>query len=598
MVHDLSKARGLRTTAHVVVLGILLGVGAFALFSQGAAPAGRNPDAFRYIVGADYFPAYHYDPCGFGDAWLPIKLAQPWVAGGEVQPKRPLAYLGYYDDTRPSTWDRQITLANKYGIAFFFVQYGLSKGAPLMEVDRVLDALLASGNLERIRFAINWMDGDEQEFSRRYFTDFLDHVDKYFRSPSYLKVNGKPVLGLLHWHNLIGTLEDRIHDMQAWARGKGYPGLYFVASSVSPAYGEHLGTSKASAAGVDAVTCLAWPLAGTVYREPRPEGQTAPNATATDALRRSWEDAYAASGAAVFPFPASGWDDTPWGGRKAFVRTGSSADEFKKQLIAAKDFLDKKKTSPRIVTIVSWNEWGEGHFVEPCETYGYTYLEAIGETFNGIDESIVLPAAPLPPDTASAATGEVVLDDFVSDGTSWVGYVGDPKGCLGSGSCQFPTSYGAVANVRVQNLNPDGTLSSGILSYITTTKDPMFAKLVLGLNGDVYKTLEMRYRLGAAQDGKRYTDLTVYWTNEEDHPPIHGAYGYFNFGGCPDDPFCCSQTYWGALVADGEWHVLQVGLDSLQWRGTIWSVRIELPHGSAPGIPVDVDYVHFRSSPG
>lgn len=598
MVHRLFKGKALRIIVEVVAFGILLSAGTLALFSQGTAPVGRDPDTFKYLVGADYFPAFHYDPCGFGDTWLPIKLAEPWVAPGEVQPKRPLAYLGYYDDAQPSTWDRQITLANKYGVAFFFVQYGLSKGAPLMEVDRVLDALLASSNLEYIRFALNWMDGDEREFSRRYFTDFLDHVDRYFRSPSYLKIDGKPVIGLLHWHNLLGSLKDRIDDMQAWARGKGYPGLYFVASSVAPAYGEHLGASKAFAAGVSAVTCLAWPLAGTAYADPRPEGKTAPYGTATEALSRSWEDAYVPLGATVFPFPNSGWDDTPWGGKKAFVRTGSSADEFRKQLVAAKEFLDEKKTNPRIVTVVSWNEWGEGHFVEPCETYGYGYLEAIGRTFNGIDEGIVLPLDPLPPDITSVTPSELVFDDFVSDGKSWVGYVGDPKSCIGRGSCQNPSNYGAVANLRIQNLNPDGTLSGGVLSYVTTTKDPMFAKLVLGLNGDVHDTLEMRYRLGAAPDGKRYTDLTVYWTNEEDHPPIYGAFGYFNFGSCLADPFCCSQTYWGALVADGEWHVLQVKLDDPKWRGTIWSVRIELPHGSAPGVPVDVDYVHFQSGSG
>jgi hypothetical protein len=598
MVHTLPKARAPRIAVLVISLGILLGVGTLTLFSQDAGLAGRNPEAFKYLIGVDYFPAFHYNAWRWGDEWLPLKLARPWVAKDEVQPKRPLAYLGYYDDTQPSTWDRQITLANKFGVSFFFIQYGLTKGVPVLDPDKVLDALVASSKSKLIRFAINWMEGDEREFSRTYFTNFLDHVEKYFRSPSYLKIDGKPVVGLLHWHSLSETLRDRIRDMQAWAKGKGYPGLYFVASSVSPAYGEHLGASKAFSAGVDAVSCLAWPLAGTSYEGgPRPEGQTAPYVTAAEALRHSWEDAYVPSGAAVFPFPNSGWDDTPWGGKRAFVRTGSSAEGFSKQLVAAKEFIDKKKITPRVVIIASWNEWGEGHFVEPCEPFGYSYLDAIGRTFNGIDESTVLALDHLPADSPSAPS-EIVFDDFVSDGRTWIGYVGDPKSCMASGSCQLPSYYGATANLRIQNLNPDGTLSGGILSYLTTGKDPMFAKLVLGLNGDVYRTLEMRYRLGAASDAKRYTDLTLYWTNEEDHPPDYGAFGYSNFGGCPGNPHCCSLTYWSTLVADGNWHVLQVKLDDPKWRGIIWSVRIELPHGSAPGIPVDVDYVHFLKGSG
>jgi len=592
MVDDLSNAKAPRLIVRVATFGFLLGVCALALFSQDTAPTGRNPEAFKYLIGVDYFPAFHYSAWRWGDEWLPLKLARPWVAKDEVQPKRPLAYLGYYDDTQPSTWDRQITVANKYGVSFFFVQYPLVKGVPVLGQDKVLDALVASSKSKLIRFAVNWLDDSEQEFSRTYFTNFLDRVDRYFRNPSYLKVDGKPVVGLLHWHNLGGNLKNRVRDMQAWAKGKGYPGLYFVASSVSPDYGEHLGASEAFKAGVDAVTCLAVPFAGTAYGDPGAEGQTAPYATAAEALRRSWEDAYAPSGAEVFPFPNSGWDDTPWGGKRAFVRTGSSAEEFSKQLVAAKEFIDKKKVNPRIVIIASWNEWGEGHFVEPCETYGYSYLEAIGRTFNGIDEKTPLPTDSLPPETV-ATPSEFVFDEFVSDGKTWIGYVGDPKACMDTGHCETGSYYGYVGGLRVRNLRADGTLSDGILSCETTGADPQFAKLAVALSADVYDTLEIRYRIGAASGLQAHPELIVSWTNEEDHPPIYCAYGYFNFGGCPGDPFCCTQACWGALVADGEWHTLQVKLDDPKWRGTIWSVRINLLRDAPPGTRVDIDYVHF-----
>jgi hypothetical protein len=167
MVRHICSRRAVRILVWVAAFGILAGASALALFSQGAAPAGRDPGTFKYLVGVDYFPAFHYNACRFGDEWLPMKLARPWVTKEEVQPKPPLAYLGYYDDTQTSTWDRQITLASKYGVGFFFVQYGLSKGAPVLEPDRVLDALIASSKSALIRFAINWMDGDEREFSRR-----------------------------------------------------------------------------------------------------------------------------------------------------------------------------------------------------------------------------------------------------------------------------------------------------------------------------------------------------------------------------------------------------------------------------------------------
>jgi hypothetical protein len=34
-----------------------------------------------------------------------------------------------------------------------------------------------------------------------------------------------------------------------------------------------------------------------------------------------------------------------------------------------------------MLLIDNWNEWGEGHYIAPCEQFGFGYLDAVRETF-------------------------------------------------------------------------------------------------------------------------------------------------------------------------------------------------------------------------
>jgi hypothetical protein len=222
------------------------------------------------------FPTYHYNALRFGDPWLPMKLARSWVVTNEAQPKLPLSYLGCYDDTQASTWNKQITLARKYGVDFFLFQYEWA-GTPPAQVpntDTVLGAFVGATNAAQMRFALNWVDtGVDTQFTPEYFRGFLDHVAVYLRSPSYLRIDNRPFLALLHWHSFSGNAAAVFDSMRVWARSNGFPDLYIVAAALDASYGtNHFGAGKAFAAGADAVTALALPLLGTPYETIGPPG--------------------------------------------------------------------------------------------------------------------------------------------------------------------------------------------------------------------------------------------------------------------------------------------------------------------------------------
>ena len=81
--------------------------------------------------------------------------------------------------------------------------------------------------------------------------------------------------------------------------------------------------------------------------------------------------------------PASpGFDDRPWFGSKATVRSDPTPIKFERMLRGAKQYLDSHPGAPQILMIEAWNEYGEGSYVAPTKKWGMSYLEAIRKVFS------------------------------------------------------------------------------------------------------------------------------------------------------------------------------------------------------------------------
>jgi hypothetical protein len=61
------------------------------------------------------------------------------------------------------------------------------------------------------------------------------------------------------------------------------------------------------------------------------------------------------------------------------VIVNNTPERFRSALQRAKDLTLKHPPGARIITLTSWNEWGEGSYLEPDTVHGMKYLEAVRE---------------------------------------------------------------------------------------------------------------------------------------------------------------------------------------------------------------------------
>jgi hypothetical protein len=77
------------------------------------------------------------------------------------------------------------------------------------------------------------------------------------------------------------------------------------------------------------------------------------------------------------------WDHTPRSGVYGLVWENATPTNF---YLHAKDALEsvKNKKNP-IIVLKSWNEWGEGNYMEPDSKYGKAYIYALRKAIDEVN---------------------------------------------------------------------------------------------------------------------------------------------------------------------------------------------------------------------
>lgn len=348
-----------------------------------------------------YLPQYHPIPendewwgKGFTE-WHNLARAKK-LFPGHRQPNLP-GELGFYDLRLEETRIRQAQLAREAGIeGFCYWHYWFGNGKKLLE--RPLQEVVASGKPD-FPFCVGWANhswerklwdknGTKEVLIEQTYPgkeDWLAHfnfLSSAFVDQRYIRVNGK--LFFIIWGGLeIPDIDQFLLYWRKLAAEKSLGDFYFVAAASSS-----VNRDKFVEAGFDAIY-----IDGTlgIHRQ-----RSLVEKGVLRVLRNifsiptiySYKDAirYMVSGECknrgVIPAIAPNWDHSPRSGAKGIVFHKSSPQLFGQVLKRAIETVENKPEEEKIVIIKSWNEWGEGNYLEPDTRFGDAYLEEIKRVLN------------------------------------------------------------------------------------------------------------------------------------------------------------------------------------------------------------------------
>lgn len=371
-----------------------------------------------------YLPQFHPIPendlwwgPGFTE-WINVVRAKP-LFRGHRQPRIP-ADLGFYDLRLSETREQQARLAREAGIeGFCYYHYWFGGGKQLLE--RPFNEVVASGKPD-FPFCICWANHTwsnktwrrtsalqrdglmvEQTYPGREddTAHFLSLLDA-FRDRRYMTVDGKLLFTI---YDPLGFphVGDFIELWQRLAAEHGLPGFYFVGMTPSTLSFKITPDGKRQPAmpnlrssaeiynhvlslGFDAVNSFGKRRGEMLYegkvkniakavmrRMGLPAGSQCYDYERTVANFFAPEDAWEN----VFPTILPQWDRSPRVASADGVYVNVTPEKFGRHIRRAMDIVSRKEDEHRIIYLKSWNEWGEGNYVEPDEEFGHGLLDAL-----------------------------------------------------------------------------------------------------------------------------------------------------------------------------------------------------------------------------
>jgi hypothetical protein len=211
------------------------GAGAAKTASASSGSAGGHDGLTRPLVGAYYY------------MWNPENL----IAGGSlrqqlVPPQEPPS--GLIDSNQTSTATRDIANAHKAGIDFFAIDWWpydpAFSGRNYLTADAAMKEFLAAPDLHEMKFAMfyeTWNLGFDAENEStpvseqaelHFDSDMLALAKDYFSNPSYLHIEGRPVVYLYLTRTLTGDVAGMIGGARTYLEQHGYPDPFFVGDEV------------------------------------------------------------------------------------------------------------------------------------------------------------------------------------------------------------------------------------------------------------------------------------------------------------------------------------------------------------------------------
>lgn len=358
----------------------------------------------RPKVIAFYLPQFHptldnneWWGKGFTE-WTNVGKATP-LYPGHYQPKVP-ADLGYYDLRLSEVREQQAELARDAGISgFCYYHYWFGNGK--RELELPFDEVLRSGKPD-FPFMLCWAneswhakfwDNDGKWSSKKLLVEQTypgeDDIDRHFyevlrafKDKRYITIDGKPAF-MIYKIEQLPYQKAFIERWRKLALDNGLDGITFLSYLPINITKENIELHQSY--GVDYI------VPNRLYenwwhdRTLREKIRNRIGLYLKYPQIREYEDFYhlligqECTEENICPSIMPNWDHTPRSGKNGMVLHNATPELFKKHVEETFRIIGAKKN--KIVFLKSWNEWGEGNYMEPDLRYGHGYLDALKSAF-------------------------------------------------------------------------------------------------------------------------------------------------------------------------------------------------------------------------
>ena len=364
---------------------------------------------------AMYLPQYHeirenslFWGEGYTD-WVAVKKAKPFLEN-QVEPRVPLNN-NYYDLADPEVLRWQAKLAKEHGVyGFGIYHYWFNNEQNLLT--KPAENLLANKDIELPFFFAwdnsNWkrswskvrgndwnpiMDNENKpklddgkeilvEFILGDEKDWKKHFDwllPYFKDDRYIKIKNKPLFFMFYHSKDIDRMVEYWNEL---AKENGFDGMHV-------AYNNTIRTRLEFVKGLNYYN---YQPTYVNFGPGNPINFLKKKLFGKDKKIREYDWVWKKiirsikrnNGKHVFDGLIAMYDDSPRRGEKAMVFVNASPEKLEKYLSKALKITSKQ--GKEYVFLTAWNEWGEGAYLEPDETYGYQYLEAVKRAVDSLDD--------------------------------------------------------------------------------------------------------------------------------------------------------------------------------------------------------------------
>lgn len=347
-------------------------------------------------VIAFYLPQFYPTPendewwgKGFTE-WTNVGRAKP-IYKGHVQPKVPTE-LGYYDLRVSETREAQASMAKEYGIdGFCYWHYWFGNGKRLLELP--FKEVLESKKPD-FPFCLCWANhswyaktwdpskkkNDKLLIEQTYpgIEDYTKHFYEMlpaFKDSRYMKTNEKLIFGLF---DPIAIPDPKVF-MDLWnalAIKEGLSGFYFFGYTYFfdtrdkiLELGYDASVIDYQYFGVRQDTTLKQYIKREFFNIP-------PKLYKYNSYVNFFIKDFEVK-KQIHPCLLPNFDHSPRSGKFGLILKNSTPEKWGKLLQSILQKLKNSKSENNLVFIKSWNEWGEGNYLEPELQYGKQYLEML-----------------------------------------------------------------------------------------------------------------------------------------------------------------------------------------------------------------------------